>query len=101
VNPQCGRLVPPAGGASTSADSFGIEECADGCGRPDPNLVPIDTEGWSGRRIADRRQAAFMASHSDFVSAIVEGRVLASPPSDHIENLRIALVAYGIAGWPA
>src|SRR5579859_1478748 len=60
---------------------------------------PRTGEGWTRTFDGDRRQAAFIGSQGDFVQAVRDRRPPASPPSDHIENLRLALTAYAMAGW--
>jgi predicted dehydrogenase len=56
--------------------------------------LPTGRPGWVRVAEGDRREAAFEASHRNFVDAIERGTRLDSPPADHLENLRIVLDCY-------
>jgi hypothetical protein len=60
--------------------------------------LPTGRPGWVRVAEGDRREAAFAASHRNFVDAIERGARLDSPPADHIENLRIVLECYERSG---
>lgn len=60
---------------------------------------PVKGAGWTRTVRGDRRLLAFKGSQQDFVDAVRSGTAPASPPSEHVENLRIALAAYAMAGW--
>lgn len=57
--------------------------------------LPTGHPGWCRVADGDRREAAFLASHGNFLDAIQHGAPVFSPPADHIENLRIVLDCYG------
>jgi predicted dehydrogenase len=59
---------------------------------------PTNGIGWMRVSQGDRREQAFLASQRDFIEAIQKGSAPASPPSDHLENLRIVFQAYKLAG---